>query len=561
MTQPDLLAGFTRFPADVAARYRQAGHWRGQTLWEVLRDASDERGEAIALVEGARRVTYAQLAARAQSLAAGFHRLGIAPRDAVVVQLPNSVALFEVLFALFRLGAIPVLALPLHRRFEIESFCQQTQATALVIADSLGSFDPRTLAPALRASVPSLRHVVVDGEAQQHVTLSRLGAPPQALQGLPENDPADVALFQLSGGSTGTPKLIPRTHDDYLCSVRAAVEICGSTHETVYLVALPAGHNFPLSSPGSLGTLLAHGRVVLAKTGAPDEVFALIEQERVTMSAVVPPLLLVWLEALRHRKVDLSSLRLLQVGGAKLAEHVAQRVRPAFGCTLQQVFGMAEGLVCYTRLSDSEPLICQTQGRPASDADEVRVVDENDQPLADGMTGHLLTRGPYTVRGYYRAEEYNQRAFTPDGFYRTGDIVTRLPSGHLIVQGRAKDQINRGGEKIAAPEVEAVLGTHPNVRDAALVAIPDPLLGERACAFIASCGLQPSARELNRYLRERGLAAYKIPDRYEFIERLPQTNVGKVDKKQLTMLLANAQRSTESAHKAAASAVHEGGEA
>ncbi len=208
------------------------------------------------------------------------------------------------------------------------------------------------------------------------------------------------------------------------------------------------------------------GRVVLASGGSPDEAFALIEKERVTITALVPPLAMIWLDAKASRHNDLSSLQVLQVGGAKFSAEVAKRIRPTFGCTLQQVFGMAEGLVNYTRLDDSEEMIIHTQGRPMSEFDEVRVVDENDCDVKTGEVGRLLTRGPYTIRGYYKAEEHNAKSFTPDGFYRTGDLVKINENGYLVVEGRDKDQINRGGEKVATEEVENHLLAHHSVHDA-----------------------------------------------------------------------------------------------
>jgi 2,3-dihydroxybenzoate-AMP ligase len=350
---------------------------------------------------------------------------------------------------------------------------------------------------------------------------------------LPAVDPADVAFLQLSGGSTGLPKLIPRTHDDYGYSVRESAAICGLGPDTVYLCALPAAHNFPLSSPGTLGVFHAGGQVVMARRAAPDEAFPLIAQEGVTDTALVPPLAMVWLEAAAATPHDLSSLRVLQVGGAKLAPEVAARIGTELGCRLQQVFGMAEGLVNYTRADDPPERVLTTQGRAISPADEVRVVDDEDRDVPAGEVGHLLTRGPYTIRGYYRAPEHNQRAFTADGFYRTGDLVRRLPTGHLVVEGRAKDQINRGGDKVAAEEVENHLLAHPAVHDAALVAMPDAFLGEKTCAFVVPRGEAPRSQDLARFLRERGLAAFKIPDRIEFVTQFPKTGVGKVNKRAL----------------------------
>lgn len=526
----DHLPGCPTWPAEFAARYRAAGYWRGETFGAWLRGLAARHGEQVAVICGARRWSYRELDARADRLAAGFARLGIRPRDRVVVQLPNIAEFFEVCFALFRLGALPVFGLPAHRSAEIGAFCTFTEAVAYVIADVHAGFDYRTLARSIQASAPALRHVIVVGEPAEFTALDALHDTPVDL---PEPQPWDIAFFQLSGGSTGVPKLIPRTHDDYLYSVRASAAICALDQHSVYMAALPVAHNFPLSSPGVLGALAVGGRVVLAQRPSPDEAFPLIARERVTITALVPPLALVWLEAAARRQHDLSSLRVLQVGGAKFAPEAARRVGPTFGCTLQQVYGMAEGLVNYTRLDDPEERIVATQGRPISPDDELLLLDDEDRPVAPGQIGHLLTRGPYTIRGYYRAEEHHAQAFTPDGFYRTGDLARLTPEGYLVIEGRAKDQINRGGEKIAAAEVEQALRQHPAVHDVAVVAIPDPFLGERSCAFVIPRGAPPRPTELTAFLRQHGLATYKIPDRVEFVDAFPQTGVGKVSKQAL----------------------------
>ncbi|GAA4882784.1 (2,3-dihydroxybenzoyl)adenylate synthase [Saccharopolyspora cebuensis] len=532
MTGPAPLPGCPTWPEEFAARYRAAGYWRGDTFGSMLRERAAEHPDRIAVVGGDRRVSYGELDARADRLAAGLHRLGIAPRDRVVVQLPNIPEFFDVCFALYRLGAVPVFALPTHRLTEVGYFCEFSEAVAYITADVEAGFDHRVLAAEVRREVPGLRHVLIAGDPGDSgfTALSDVDAEPADLAG---PHPGDIAFLQLSGGSTGVPKLIPRTHDDYLYSFRASDEICGVTEDTVFLGALPIAHNFPMSSPGTFGVLHAGGRVVLARRPSPDEVFPLIERERVTLAAAVPPLALVWLDAAPDTEHDLSSLEVLQIGGAKCSEEVAKRVRPVLGATLQQVFGMAEGLVNYTRLDDPEEVIRTTQGRPISPDDEVLVVDDEDNPVPAGETGHLLTRGPYTIRGYYRAEEHNARAFTPDGFYRTGDVVRLTPEGNVVVEGRAKDQINRGGEKVAAEEVENHLLAHPDVHDAAVVAMPDDYLGERSCAFVVPRGTPPKARELIKFVRERGLAGYKVPDRVEFVEQFPQTGVGKISKREL----------------------------
>ncbi|MFE6133250.1 (2,3-dihydroxybenzoyl)adenylate synthase [Streptomyces sp. NPDC056437] len=534
------------WPAAFAERYRAAGYWQGETFGQMLAARAQQFPDRVAVIDPAgeaRRWTYGELDRRADRLAAGFLAAGIGRGDRVVVQLPNVAEFFEVVFALFRIGALPVFALPAHRETEIRYFCKFSEAVAYVIADQHNGFDHRELATHVKAQAPALRHVFVVGDPGGHTAL---GAVPRELDGLDTHRgprASDLAFLQLSGGSTGVPKLIPRTHDDYLYSVRGSNEICAVDANSVHLVVLPAAHNFPLSSPGSLGTLCAGGRVVLCPAPAPETAFPLIEREGVTITGLVPPLALLWMEAALHTSHDLGSLEVLLVGGAKLSEEAARRIRPALGCTLQQVFGMAEGLVNYTRLDDDEQTAITTQGRPISPDDEVRIVDEEDRDLPPGRAGHLLTRGPYTIRGYWRAPEHNARSFTPDGFYRTGDIVRATPSGHLVVEGRAKDQINRGGEKIAAEEVENIILGHSAVHDVSVVSVPDDYLGERACAYVIlrpGAELRPAA--LRRYVRERGLAAYKIPDRVEFVETFPSTGIGKVSKKDLRTTAARPPR-------------------
>ncbi|KXG09498.1 2,3-dihydroxybenzoate-AMP ligase [Anoxybacillus sp. P3H1B] len=525
-----MLSGCVAWPKELADFYRKEGCWAGETFGDMLRQRAMKYGERIAVTSRKRQLTYQELDRRADQLAAGLYQMGIRPKDRVVLQLPNQVEFFEVCFALFRLGALPVFALPSHRFSEIRYFCEFSEAAAYIIADQHAGFDFRSLARQVKAAVPTLKHVIVTGEAEEFLSLEDLFIEPIEL---PIVRSSDIAFFQLSGGSTGLSKMIPRTHDEYIYSLRISAEICQLNQDSIYLAALPMAHNYPLSSPGVLGTLYAGGRVVLSESPSPDEAFPLIQQEKVTITALVPPLVWIWLDAASSRQYDLSSLQVLQVGGAKFSAEVAKRVQPVLGCKLQQVYGMAEGLVNYTRLDDPEEIVIHTQGRPMSPYDEIRIVDKEDREVEPGEVGELLTRGPYTIRGYYKAEEHNAKAFTSDGFYRTGDLVRMTPSGYLVVEGRVKDQINRGGEKIAAEEMENHLLAHPAVRDAAIVSMPDEFLGERSCAFIIPRDASLKATELRAFLRERGVAAFKIPDRIEFVDSFPKTPVGKINKREL----------------------------
>ncbi|TWS24361.1 AMP-binding protein [Tsukamurella sputi] len=536
------------FPEEFAARYRAAGYWTSETFADFLPDAVARFGDAEALVAQDHtgtpvRLSYRELDRAAAVTAVGLRAKGIAAGDRVVLQLPNTAEFVTVLFGLFRIGAVPVFALPAHRRSELVHFVSTSGARALITADTINRFDHRGLAAEVAAET-GVEALVVDDEPFGAGENGATSGAPVAV------DPESLAFLQLSGGTTGVPKLIPRTHADYLYSVRESAKICGLGPGTRFLVVLPVAHNFPMSSPGILGVLWVGGTVVLGTDPAPSTAFPLIEAERVTMTSLVPPLAMLWLQARAGggagTTADLSSLDVLQVGGAKFPPEAARRVTPELGCRLQQVFGMAEGLVNYTRDDDPEELVLGTQGRAISPDDEVRVLDEDGTPVAPGEPGLLWTRGPYTIRGYLGGVD--AESFDAEGFYRTGDIVRRLPSGHLVVEGRAKDQINRGGEKIAAEEVENHLLAHPLVIDAAVVAVADDFLGERTCAVVLTGGGErPTVPELKKFVRSRGVAEYKVPDRVEFVDEFPTTGVGKISRRELRRALADRLRREDDA--------------
>ncbi len=533
------MIGFIPWPADFADRYRRQGLWRGDTIGAMLRSWAERYAQRIAVVDGGRRVTYAEMDAQTDRLAAALLGLGIGKGDRVLLHLPNVYEFLVLFLALMRIGALPVHALPGHRKHEIAYLSEFSQAVAYAVPASFRGFDYVALAREVRDETPTLRHLIVAGEApdDRFVSIQGLidGAPSaEAARAEVEEHgpkPEDVAFFLLSGGTTGMPKLIPRTHDDYSYNLRASGEVCEFDQDTVYLVSLPIAHNFPLGCPGALGTFHVGGRVVLNNDPSAAAVFPLIEKERVTVTALVPALAIRWLEAPELARHDLSSLKLLQVGGARMNPEVARRVKPLMGAIPQQVFGMAEGLLNYTRLNDPADALEDSQGRPISQADELRIVDPDGNEVPEGEMGELLTRGPYTIRGYYLAEEHNAAAFTPDGFYRTGDVVRRRPDGNLVVEGRVKDLVNRGGEKISAEEIENLILAHPKVSNVAVVPMPDRVLGERACAYvILRDGEVLALDELVAFLRGRELATYKLPERLEITDAFPLTAVGKVNK-------------------------------
>jgi 2,3-dihydroxybenzoate-AMP ligase len=527
--------GVVPWPAELADRYRADGRWRGRTITDTIHDTVERTPDVVALVDGDTRLTYEQLWDRVEAGAGRLLAAGLRPDDRLIVQLPNSWHFAVLVLACLRVGIVPVMALPAHRSTELTAIAQVSEARAIAVPDVVRGFDHRTLAEQVASAVPGLSHVLVSGEpGDGHLDLVELLAPGVTAGGLPTPRSQDVALFLLSGGTTGLPKLIARTHDDYEYNARACAQVTGLGPDDAYLVTLPAGHNFPLACPGILGALLTGGRVVMLSSPEPVRVFATIASEGITVTAAVPAVAQRWID---HADAvgahELATLKVLQVGGSRMPDEVAARVGPTLGCTLQQVFGMAEGLINMTRLDDPVDVIVGTQGRPVSDADEIRVVDASGSDVPLGERGLILTRGPYTPCGYYRAPEANERSFV-DGWYGSGDIVELRPDGNLVVHGRDKDLINRGGEKISAEEIESLAYRIAGVELAAVVAYPDPVLGERVClVVVVRPGTVLSLDAVRASMTQSGIAAFKLPERLEVVDHLPMTKVGKLDKKSL----------------------------
>jgi 2,3-dihydroxybenzoate-AMP ligase len=519
------LDGVVPYPPERAARYRACGYWQDRTLAEVFGEVFEQHAERTALIVGDHAITYGELGRWVTSLAARLYRMGLRRRDRVVVHLPNCAEFVALYFALQWIGAIPIMALLPHRRLEIDYFVRLAEAVAYFGTDLGLGQEVQRANPCLRWLVP-LEELSSDPAA---------GQPPAV-----DVDPDDPCVLLLSGGTTGIPKLIPRTHNDYLYNSRAAAAVQDLNPDTCQLAVLPLAHNMPLACPGVQGFLLHGGRVVIGTSTRASDVFPLIERHRITHVAAVPALYIRWLADPACSHYDLSSVALLQSGGQRLQPEVRRRMAEAFpNAFVQENFGMSEGTLFFVRRDDPEEVRLETVGRPVSPDDEVRLCDEEGREVPDGEVGELTVRGPYTLCGYYRAPEHNARAFTPDGFYRSGDLMRRHPSGAYLVEGRIKDLINRGGEKISAEEIENLILTHPAVRNVACVPVPDPVLGERMCAcIILHEGATLTLEALTDYLLGLGLAKFKLPERLEVMSDFPLSPFGKVSKKTLVEQLA-----------------------
>lgn len=545
--QGDLNDGFVTFPADRAAAYRQAGYWTGQPLDSILSNGAAQWPEVTAIVDSQRSYTFAELDHVADRVAGRLAALGMRAGDRVLLQLPNTTQFAVAFFGLLRAGVVPVMCLSGHRSAELSHFAGISGAVGLIITDTAAGFDFRTMAAQLQDEHPALRHVIVDGDPGDYLSWSALtdsdGDAPRATPARDGFDAAEPALLLVSGGTTGLPKLIARTHDDYVYTAVASAQEYQMTSADTYLVALPAGHNFPLGCPGLLGAMTVGAPTVFTHDPSPENAFALIDKHHVTVTGLVNALAKVWAQACDWEPVLPESLRVVQVGGSRMTAEEAEFILDNLTPGLSQIFGMAEGMLNFTRPGDPVDVLLHTQGRPMSPHDEMLVVDEHGDAVAPGEEGELLVRGPNTINGYYRAEEANARSFTPDGYYRSGDrvrIFTEGPrAGYVEVTGRIKDVIHRGGETVSASDLEEHLFAHPGIYAAAAVAMPDEYLGEKICAAVVFSGKALTLAELNSFLDSRGVSSHTKPDMLAPLPSLPKTAVGKVDKKQIIALLGS----------------------
>jgi 2,3-dihydroxybenzoate-AMP ligase len=543
-----MLEHCTPWPEPVVQDYLRQGYWKAESFAGLLETRARQFPGRTFVTDAQGRLSYGEIDRLAARVAVRLLDLGMKRRDIVLFQLPNVREFIIVFFALQKIGVIPVMCLPHHRARELSYFAELTGANAYLFPQRFRNFDYLPMARDIQATNPGLRHLLALGagsergvsyldpwiEEEPRVSdLVRELAPHRP-------DPFEVAFMLLSGGTTGIPKLIPRTHVDYLCNAEECVRALGWDSDTNFMIALPAAHNFPLGAPGMLAVLVAGGCVAMCLSTDAETVFAAIELQKPTFLGVTPALLIALLNSPAQRNYNLESLRFVYAGGQKMLPELVERVRATWGFAMPgHAFGMAEGLTNLTRPGDPWTDILETQGRPVSAADEIRIIDDDGNEVPQGSVGELITRGPYTIRGYYKSDEYNRMAFTPDGFYRTGDMVRLHPTGNLVVEGRKKDLINRGGEKISAEEIENLILSHESVHTAAVVAMPDAVMGERSCAFvILKPGRSLTLDQLLVFLQGKKIAKFKLPERLEIVDALPLSGMGKVSKKDLRETIA-----------------------
>ena len=535
-----MLKGVVGFPPEFAARYRANGYWQDKSLAQEFDVVFKRYADRIAVIDRDCAVSYGEIDRQSTNLALNLLELGVAPLDRIVLQLPNIAEFVVLYFALQKIGGIPIAALATHRYSEVSQFVQISQSVACVYPDRQGDFDFAPMIDRVKNENACLRFSIVLGRpAPGELSLTELISRPARLAPIAltkiKIDPTDPCVFQLSGGTTGIPKLIPRSHNDYAYNSKAAAKVCGLGDDSVGLIMLPIAHNLPLACPGIQGFMFHGGKVVVSTSTRPEEVFPLIEKHRVTHIKVVPALLIRLINSREVAQFDTSSVRYIQSGGQRLQPETRLRTKQVIpSAFVQENFGMSEGLLLFARIDDPDDVRLETVGFPVSADDEVILIDDDGNEVPFGEVGEMCARGPYTLRGYYGAPEHNAKVFTKDGFYCSGDLMRQHKSGAYLVEGRKKDLINRGGEKISAEEIENLILQHPAVQNIACVAMPDPLMGERMCAcVILRAGQALALDQLVAFLDTKEIAKFKLPERLEIMTDFPLSTFGKVSKKAL----------------------------
>jgi len=535
-----MLQGFVPFPPEFVQRYRANGYWQDKSLAQEFDAVYKRFADRVLLIDGDHVFTYADIDRITNNLALNLLSIGLKPLDRVVPVLPNVHEFVLLYLALQKIGGIPIAALVTHRFAEINQFVNLSGATTCVYPETSGDFSFSPIIDRVQQENPAMRIRIVlgnpkDGEHSLRALIEKPATLPLSALAQIQIDPMDPCIFQLSGGTTGIPKLIPRTNNDYAYNSKVAAEVCDLDAESILLLVLPIAHNLPLACPGIQGYMFKGAKVVLHHNTRPAEMFALIQKHKVTHLKVVPALLIRLINDPSVTAHNLSSLKIIQSGGQRMQPEVRAKTRQLIpGVFVQENFGMSEGTLMFVRSSDPEVVKLETCGRPVCADDEVKLLDEDDNEVAMGEVGELTVRGPYTLRGYFGVPEYNAKQFTSDGFYRSGDLMRMHPSGNYVVEGRKKDLINRGGEKISAEEVENLILMHPAVQNVACVPMPDDNMGEKMCAYvILRAGQSLEFKELIDFLLTKEIAKFKLPERLEKLNDFPVSTFGKVSKKAL----------------------------
>ena len=537
----NLLDGFIPYRKEEAEKYNRLRWWAGLTFGDILDRAADLYPNQEAFVDNESRLTFAQARDRANRLAISLMNLGIQPTERVLVQLPNWNEFVYVYFALQKIGAVDVLLIERYRPYEINHLIRLTGATNWVLPWKYKKTDYLPIIRDVLKESPQMKNVILvrRGDQSYYFSLEALIEDAELTEknmaALAERrpNPMQVAHMGPTGGTTGLPKIVPRTHNDLICSSEYAAKAWKMDARDTCLLVGPIGHDLTFSK-GFLGSILTYGKTVFLDSTDLDDICRSIEREKVTVLVWVPTLArrLVGFEGLGN--YDLRTLKKMYCGGGASLPDLIKDVREILGCTFFNGYGATEGQTTLTRSDDQLETLYATVGRPTCPYDSYKVVDRNGKELPTNSPGELLIKGPGVFTGYYKNPEENEKMFDKDGYFKTGDVAKIDENGNVTLVGRIKEMINRGGESISAVEIEKLIADHPDVVLVAVVPMPDPEMGERVCAYIQPRpGAELTFENIISFLKNRKASVIHFPERIEFIDAMPFTKAEKIDKRVL----------------------------
>ena len=536
------LEGFTPYKKEDAEKYNKFRWWSGLTFGDTLDRAADIHPEKEAFVDRKTRLTYGEAREKTNKLAIGLMDLGIQPLDRALVQLPNWNEFVFTYFALQKIGAIPVLLIDRYRQFEINHLISLTGATSWIVASRYKKTDYVPIINDVLKEHPELKNVITvrgEGDQQPFTSLESLIEEAELTEDnlarlanrLP--DPMQVAHMGPTGGTTGAPKIVPRTHNSLITGIEYCSKSWEQSNQDINLIAGPIGHDLTFSK-GFIGSIITLGKIIFLDSVDDKDLCETIEKEKITSIIWVPTLAQKILQYEDLAKHDLSSLKKMHSAGGASHPDLVKDVTEKLKMKFYNGYGGTEGMTTITRTTDDLETICTTVGRPTCPYDTYKVIDKDGNELPPNTQGELVLKGPGVFTGYYNNPEENKEAFTKDGFFRTGDVAKIDEKGYITLTGRIKEMINRGGESISATEIERLINRHPDVAAVAVIPMPDPFMGERVCAYIQpKAGSQLSFDKIISFLKGQKASVLQLPERIEFIDVMPYTGAQKLDKRSL----------------------------
>jgi non-ribosomal peptide synthetase component E (peptide arylation enzyme) len=524
--------------------YTNKGYWTSTTFADLWDRNANDYPEKEAIVDSKTRLTWAQAKQWIDRIALGFLERGIGRDEVMVIQLPPCVELGLLFIACEKAGIVCFPALRTLRHKEIEYILKYVEATSIVIPWKLKDFDYFQMVEEIRPNLPLLRHIFVIGNEVPKGTASIKQMVQQPLEGKYPSDyleersfnAREISLIRQTTGTTGLPKFPQSPTCVRIYAGKIIAEDFKLTADDIGLVLSPT-----IGGPNSANFFAAPqvgAKIIMMEHFDAEEALKLIEREKVTYIPAVPTMLERMVKHPNFNNYDLSAVRLVIATGAILPYQLGTLVEEKIGCPVVQLYGSAEsGGITRHIPDDPQEVRLLTVGK-SPQGTEMKLVNEEGEEVTKGEIGEVWGRGPSFTLGFYEDPEHTWEVWTKDGWFRTGDMGKFDEQGNLVIAGRKKEVIIRGGQNIYPREIEDILVTHPKVRDVAVIGMPDPLMGEKACAFVVTKGKKGfTFDEMITYLKDKKIALYKFPERLEIMDELPLAGEAKVNKKKLQEII------------------------